>query len=276
MRSPRVEIGPLRPLLESLVGEIEAIDPLPSGASGQSYRLRTPAGEFAAKIFLPDAPALLGPCDQFALLGVLAASGIAPKPVACDAGARLLVTEFLADAATVTALALLQSEHIAALAALLRKLHAVAYAVPPYAPRTYAESYLVRSGGLQALSRADRARWDELIALVARPLPGPPCLCHNDLTAENLLLGRRLRLIDFDYAALAAPILDLASVVFMNALPPATADQLLEAYYDGPAPYSVEEFARVQRLIALLAHFWALAAGENAAAVVAAYRIRDD
>jgi hypothetical protein len=55
---------------------------------------------------------------------------------------------------------------------------------------------------------------------------------------------------------------------------------LLETYYDGPAPYSVEEFARVQRLLALLAHFWSLAAGAGAGAgamqVVARYRIRDD
>jgi thiamine kinase-like enzyme len=163
-----------------------------------------------------------------------------------------------------------------ALVTLLRRLHGVTFAVPPFAPLDYAARYLAQIGGPGVLSCRDKARFEELLALAARPLPGPPCLCHNDLTADNLLLGPSPRLIDFDYAVFATPILDLASAVYMNDLPADAASFLLEAYYDGPAPYSIEEFARVQRLLALLAHFWSLAAGEGAAGVVARYRIRDD
>ena len=276
MRASRTDIAELEPRLEALLGEIGEIRPLPSGAGGQSFRVVTSRGDVVAKLFEPDAPVLLGPARQFALLGALAAAGIAPRPIACDATARLLVTEFVADAEVATAEALRQGEGIDALASLLRRLHEVAFAVPPFAPFAYAERYLERLGGSRRLDRADRARHDELLALAAHRLPGRPCLCHNDVTADNLLLGAVPRLLDFDYAVLATPILDLASAVFMNDLPPAIASRLLEAYHDGAAPYSVEEFARVRRLLALLAHFWSLAAGERAAAVVARYRIRDD
>jgi Ser/Thr protein kinase RdoA (MazF antagonist) len=276
MQSSPAEIAQLRPTLESLLGEIVAIAPLPSGAGGQSYRVTTASAEYAAKVFLPDAPVLLGAEAQFALFGELAQSGIAPRPVAVDAGLALLVTEFVADTLPVTAESLGHHERIESLADLLRRLHSVAFAVPPFAPLACAERYLRRLEGRSAMRHAEHARLDELGALAAQPLPGPPCLCHNDLTADNLLFGGTLQLIDFDYAAIATPILDLASVVFMNDLPPAAASRLLKAYYAGPPPFSGEEFARVQRLHRLLAHFWSLAAGAGAAPVVSGYRIHDD
>lgn len=276
MRDSLTEVLRLLPTLEARLGTIGDIAPLPSGAGGQSHRISASSGRFVVKVFTPEAPVLLGPAAQFALLGALAASGIAPRPVACDAASRLLVTEFVEGVEVATAEGLQRGEGIAALANLLRRLHEIPFAVPPFAPLDYAARYLARIGGRDALSREDRARFDELLALATPPLPGPPGLCHNDLTADNLLLGPRPRLIDFDYTVLATPILDLASAVFMNDLPAETASLLLDAYYDGPAPYPVEEFARVQRLLALLAHFWSLAAGERAATVVARYRIRDD
>ena len=275
MRDSLTEILKLLPTLEARLGTIAEIAPLPSGAGGQSHRISTSSGRFVVKVFKPEAPVLLGPAAQFALLGALAASGIAPRPVACDAASRLLVTEFVDGVEVATAEGLQRGDGVVELATLLRRLHDIPFAVPPFAPLDYAARYLARIGGPDALSGEDRARFDELLAVAGPPLPGPPCLCHNDLTADNLLLGPRPRLVDFDYAALATPILDLASAVFMNDLPAETASLLLDAYHDGPAPYSVEEFARVQRLVALLAHFWSLAAGERAAAVVARYRIRD-
>jgi Ser/Thr protein kinase RdoA (MazF antagonist) len=275
MRDPLTEILKLLPTLEARLGTIGDIAPLPSGAGGQSHRVSTSSGRFVVKVFTPDAPVLLGPTAQFALLGALASSGIAPRPVACDAAARLLVTEFVEGAELATVEGLQRGDGIVELAACLRRLHDVPFAVPRFAPLDYAARYRARIGGAGALSDEDRARFDELLGIARLPLAGPPCLCHNDLTADNLLLDPRPRLIDFDYAAFATPILDLASAVFMNDLPAETASLLLDAYHDGPAPYSVEEFARVQRLVALLAHFWSLAAGENAATVVARYRIRN-
>ena len=93
--------------------------------------------------------------------------------------------------------------------------------------------------------------------------------CHNDLVAANVLAGAKLRLIDFEYAAQAAPVLDLASLAAMNGYGEAE-ERLLLAAYESPVgePFSRTEFAKVRRLVALLAHFWARAwSGRNATAV---------
>jgi thiamine kinase-like enzyme len=83
-------------------------------------------------------------------------------------------------------------------------------------------------------------------------------------------------LIDFDYAVVAEPILDLASLVVMNSLSRAEETELLNAYFaGGELPFSAQEFARVQRLVRLLAHFWSLASNEAETAIVARYRIED-
>jgi thiamine kinase-like enzyme len=83
-------------------------------------------------------------------------------------------------------------------------------------------------------------------------------------------------LIDFDYAALAPPLLDLASVSVMNEFAPAEETLLLNAYgADTESKTSMAEFARVKRLIRLLGHFWSMAASDAGAAIVSQYRMDD-
>ncbi|MDH3441973.1 MAG: phosphotransferase, partial [Gammaproteobacteria bacterium] len=189
-----------------------------------------------------------------------AQSGLAPKPAGVDAEARLLVTEFVEDAIAASVDQLHDVAMIERLAAALRLLHAVPAAIPPFTPRVYAERYLARSGGIDHLSHADRDRFAELLSLADGFGTAATALCHNDLAAENLLFGQTIRFIDFDYAVCAPPIIDLASVVVMNDLAPAAARALVAAYFPGGIPFSETEFAKVQRLMRLLAHFWSLAA----------------
>jgi thiamine kinase-like enzyme len=160
--------------------------------------------------------------------------------------------------------------------ALLRRLHSVDFELPALAPTACAERYLARIGGSSELTAADRERYAELLALADLPWSESACLCHNDLTADNVLLCEQSWLIDFDYAVAAAPVLDLASLAVMNDFDRGDCQALLESYYGGPPPIPAEEFARVQRLVRLLAHFWALASGQAGAAGLAQYRINHD
>ena len=125
------------------------------------------------------------------------------------------------------------------------------------------------------LTPPDRARLDELHELGTSAVPVPACLCHNDLVVGNLFLDRRLRLIDFDYAVIGSPLIDLASLVMLNDLPSATVATLLSCYFGDEGPYSAAEFARVERLTRLVAHFWALASAGTAAGVDQ-YRMGND
>jgi len=259
-----------------MLGAPLAIDALSAGTTGASFLVRTATGRFVAKAFLPGSSVLLGPAEQFALLEDLAEAGLAPRPAGFDLRTRLLVTEYVEDASAVSPEVLRRPERAFEVAALLRRLHAVRADVPAFAPERYAADYLARVGGRERLAPADRGRLDELLALAAAALPGEPCLCHNDLAADNLLLGRAPKLIDFDYAVTAPPIVDLASIVVMNDFPDAAASALRDAYYSGKVPFSPAEFGGVERLVRLLAHFWALASPDAGAAIVAQYRIGHD
>jgi Ser/Thr protein kinase RdoA (MazF antagonist) len=266
----------LRALLGTKLGEILKIVPLDSGTTGTSYRIDTSQSQYVAKLFSGGADNLLGPEAQFGLFESLSRAGIAPRPVLCEPLAGLLVTEFMGDAAAVDAAEFRAPQRITEVAKLIRSLHQIDADIPAFAPAEYSRRYIERLGGKAALSDPNRRLYDELLELAAGLGGKPDCLCHNDLTADNILFGPSPVLIDFDYAVLAAPIVDLASVVVMNDFDSDNQSLLLSEYYRGhQVPFSAAEFARVQRLVRLLSHFWSLASTDAEAAIVAQYRIED-
>jgi aminoglycoside phosphotransferase (APT) family kinase protein len=255
----RPEIERIRVALEPMLGQLRSIDELAAGTTGTTYLVETAAGRFAAKAFAADSLALLSPAQQFEVLETLVELGISPRPAGFDSEARLLVTEYLAEAAAVGPESLRRGERLADVVATLRLLHGVTVSIPRFDPVADVDRYVAATGGLGALSADDRACFDELVGLAGSIESEAICLCHNDLVASNLLFDRGLRLIDFDYAVLGPPVIDLASLAVMNELSDRQAGELLAAYYEGSSPLSVGEFARVRRLVRLTAHFWALA-----------------
>ena len=272
----RPEPERLEAALASMLGPLLRLEQLAVGTTGTTWLAETSNGRFAAKAFAPDSQALLGPEAQHALLEALAAKGIVPRPLGFDAEARILVTEYLEEAVEVAPESLRSGERTGDVVAALRVLHATSVDVPRFDPAADARRYVGSVGGPETLTAHDRECFDELLGLAESLEPGRAVLCHNDLVASNLLFDRGIKLIDFDYAVLAAPELDLASVAVMNAFTAREASRLLDAYFDGASPLSPAEFARVQRLVRLLAHFWALASATGGAAIVGQYRIRHD
>ena len=269
------EIESIAEALARIVGVPVNIDALPWGTTGLSYRIESAQGAFVAKVFHAHSEALLGPAEQYALMRVLAEAEVSPRPVGFDVDARLLVTEFLGDAVPLEPDGLRRPENIEKIARCLRRLHAITAAIPRFTPEAYAKRYVDKAGGPMSLTGADRDRYAELLELAPMLDGRAVSVCHNDLLAENLLVDGDVRLIDFDYAVMAPPVVDLASLIVMNGLSDLEARGLLDVYYGGPAPILAAEFARVQRLVRLVAHFWALASGDTQAAIVAQYRIED-
>lgn len=266
----------LHSILASKLGRLRAVTPCQFGTSGRSYRVETDDSQFFVKLFSADSDVLLGPRAQFELLEKLAGSAIAPLPIAFDESAGLLVTEYVDDAMLVDLDELHRPKRLQEIAGLLNVLHRTQADIPRFAPQIYAAQYIDRIGGRASLSVHDQKRADELLDLAAGLDFQSACLCHNDLIAENLLFGLSSKLIDFDYAVIAPPILDLASVVVMNSLSPAAETELLNAYFENSDfPFSAPEFVKVQRLVRLLAHFWSLASRDAEAAIVVRYRIQD-
>lgn len=276
MPPPSPDIALLNEALIPMIGAPGRIDALPSGTTGRSFLVETASGCYVAKVFDPESDALLGPAEQFALIRALADTRIAPTPVGFDSEAGLLVTAFLEGAIPLDPTTLRRADIIDRVVLCLRRLHEIEVAIPPFAPHAYARRYVSRAGGLLSLSSADRERYAELPDLAATLDGLPACVCHNDLLAENLLIRGDVTLIDFDYAVMAPAVLDLASLAFMNDFSEPESRGLLDAYYGERPPFPVAEFARVQRLVRLLAHFWALASSDAGAAIVAQYRMTDD
>lgn len=237
----------------------DAIRPIGGGVNGSSFLVETGGRRCVLKRSVARSGALLGVDVEYALLERLAETGIGPVPVAADVGAGLLVTE-LVPGAPLSAAEVRSPAAIERIAGILRRLHAVDAALPAYAPRAYAESYLGSLGGIDALEPAEARRAFELVELAQEYTErfASGALCHNDLDAANIIAGADWRLIDFEYAASASPVLDLASLAAMNDFGPLEESRLIEAYFaTAPAPFSRPEFAKVRRLVHLLAHFWA-------------------
>lgn len=276
MRQRPPEPDNLRSLLGSSLGEIGAITPLESGTTGSSFLIETAASRFVAKVFSPQSDTLLGPEAQFDLLGRLESTGIAPMPAACVPSAGILVTRYIDAAAAVGTAEIKRPARIREIGDLLGRLHRSGVGAPKFDPASYAKKYFDRLGGFERLSKSNRKLGAELLDLATSLDYETTCLCHNDLSADNILFGSSSKLIDFDYATLAPPILDLASVSVMNGFAPADELQLFDACDTvAKVPNFTAEFARVKRLVQLLSHFWSLASSDPGAAIVSQYRIDD-
>ena len=69
-------------------------------------------------------------------------------------------------------------------------------------------------------------------------------------------------LIDFEYAALSSPILDLAGLAGFNHFDTDQRARLIGAYYGHyDVPFSADELHDAIRLVRLLSYFWALSHG---------------
>jgi thiamine kinase-like enzyme len=224
-----------------------------ASSGGEAWVVRTPANHFSGALDLR---------VESDVTQIAGEHGVTPRVVSCDAEAGLLITEYHAGAAALTPEAARHPDNIARIARLLRRLHQLRPPLRAFDPEDFAARYVGDLGGASALS-VDERRFADLLRALARDYRSrypDIVLCHNDLVASNILDdGGRLWLIDFEYAATAAPVLDLAGLAAMNDFGRYERLVLTDAYYDSsPVPFSPDELDKVVRLVRLLAYFWAL------------------
>lgn len=237
--------------------------PLAGGLESRSWLVA--AGSLRCVLRLPNeaGPPLLDAGAEAAAMQAVAEAGLAPRVVAADAATGLLLTEFRAGAAAWTPELARKPANVARIAALLRRLHRVApdAALPAYSAERLAHGYLGPLAGDRGLGEERRAQANELLELARRydALHAPSVLCHNDLSAANVLDDGELVLIDFEYAVHGAPVLDLAGLSGMNHYGVRERRTLLDEYYcDTPLKLSLRELDHVVRMVRLVALFWAL------------------
>lgn len=199
------------------------------------------------------------------LLCHLSPLGFSPKPIYCDENASLLAwidgdvpTTFRPD--------------------LLRKLARVMSQLHQFAISSENLPLCLDGGqhgvpiSFPQLDLAERCQflWNKLSPEKQQALPfSPPfqpitpfrqALCHHDVHLGNLIeQGERLFLIDWEYAALSDPALDLALFLQANPLTHAEQQQFLKHYFAiSPffSPPCLTKMAQYQKAIAKLNRLW--------------------
>jgi thiamine kinase len=216
------------------VGGAAWAERLPGGTVNRSFRVETGAGLFVARIHDEAAAALGAHHEREAKLHAAAASaGLAPALLYVDPQYRFMIMEHV-PGPTWTEADLSRPDRLRQLGATLHALHSVP--PPGVAPFDIGASIERLHGRLCAalpdegaeLSHfVDRARAALLLSDSARR---PGVMIHNDLHHTNLMDGAgRLVLLDWEYAAVTDPLIDLACLIAYYPQAEAHADTLLEA-----------------------------------------------
>jgi aminoglycoside phosphotransferase (APT) family kinase protein len=240
---------------------------LGGGLNARSFLVVAGERRHVLRLPLKVAVAALDLASEARAMHAAAAVDLAPAVIAVDIEAGLLLTEYCAG--PLTAEYVRQPAIITMIVRSLRALHQLRVELPVYSVRTFAATYLaaLRAGATRVLS-AEEQRWADELTRLAHHFDesyAPTAFCHTDLVAANILTdGATARLIDFEYAGLGAPLLDLASVAGMNDFASAQRQHLLDAYYGagGDAP-TMRDLDSAVRMVRLLAYFWGRMAEER-------------
>lgn len=211
---------------------------LPGGIANRSWLIEAADCKLVLRVPVA-ATAELGVdrVSEHAVLLAAAGAGLAAPLVYFDAGSGLMLAEFLAGRVW-TRTDTHDERCVRRLAASLKRLHAVE---PPAAARRldYAEllaSYRRSLDTTHGLRNRASAAFDGDADRRLERLRGqaqPAVLCHNDVHRRNIVDGKSLWLIDWEYAAVGDGRYDLASFACYHELDAGERQFLLESY-DGP------------------------------------------
>ncbi len=169
-----------------------------------------------------------------------AAADLAPAVIGVDVEAGLLLTDYQPTRWTPDLLR--QPTAVTMIVRTLRALHQLHVDLPVYSIRHFASSYLAALAmSTTPVLSSKEEKWAAELTRLGHDFDAgyaPTAFCHNDLGAANILIdGAAARLIDFEYAGLGAPLLDLASLAGMNDFAESRRRQLLDEYFGAaPAP----------------------------------------
>jgi thiamine kinase-like enzyme len=183
---------------------------------------------------------LLGISREVELAATVAAAGVGvgPEVTAFIRPEGYLVTRFI-EGSPVSDEAVHTADTIRRVADSIRRIHQGPAIPGLFIPLRIVEAYralaLARGVAIPVeydLSRAIGRRIE--LALLADPTELRPC--HNDLLNANFIDdGRRIRIVDWEYAGMGDPFFDLGNFSINHGLTAVEDRILLEAYDNGPA-----------------------------------------
>ena len=198
------------------------------GLTAETWRLARDGTDVMLRIDKPAARALgLDRGAEFILLDQLRDTGIAPVPLACDAGRGLLATCWL-DGRILDSRELRDPDTLEAIGRLLARLSRLNIQAPTIDLMATLRRYAQQAG------QTDSGPLVQSASALRTQIPGSadPCLCHHDIHAGNLVRrpDGRLSLVDWEYAAMGDPAFDLAVLAEEGGLADSDLARLLQGY----------------------------------------------
>jgi len=192
---------------------IETITPVASqGHCNLNYRIETTKHAYLLRVFKEKG---IDRQREFMLQQKASELGIAPHPLLLELDAGWMITEFVYGAH----LESLNGSQMRSLAKVLQKLHTIEADMPPLALHK-----LVRDHNQRIKYAFD----------VLESCPKEIVLCHNDLNPKNLLWQeKRVRLIDFEYAAVNDRYFDVAALCTEFGFSKAAQHDFCTCYFQG-------------------------------------------
>jgi aminoglycoside phosphotransferase (APT) family kinase protein len=258
----------------ALTAESLTVEPLVGGLTNRAWRVRAPGVDWVVRCGGGRDEALaIDRSAELVALRAAAPAGLAPPVIAADPARGTLVLGYVVGQVWTRERAR-SAEGIREIAPRIAALHALA--VPPGLPpldapaqlRRYLEGPVAGPGPVPRAVLAARVE-----AALARYAPRGRVPCHHDLHHLNVVATPAGPVfIDWEYAAVGDPLLDLAAYAAYHELPPAGVALLLEgagrADDRGAFPAALAVFDCLQALWYDAAGAWhALEAGPRAALV---------
>ena len=166
-----------------------------------------------------------------------AAVGVGPEVVAFVEPEGYLVTRFI-EGDVVEPEAIREPEALRRVVQSLRAIHAGPPIAARFDPFRVVEAYAVTAAthGVTVPPAFERARATSALVERARG-PAPERPCHNDLLTANFIDdGRRIRIVDWEYAGMGDVFFDLANFAVNNSLTGEETVELLRAYFGNVHP----------------------------------------
>jgi aminoglycoside phosphotransferase (APT) family kinase protein len=186
------------------------------GKVNRSFLVRTRRGRFVVR--LNESPLADTGIDrerELKLHTLAAGAGIAPQIIHASADRHCLITEYL-DGRLWTSHYFSRMRDLRSLGARLRTLHALAPpALPRFDPLAAARAYvdvIVRHDPAESTRLASLLDRGERAFAASRSAERTATVVHNDLHHGNVLTADRIYFIDWEFANVGDPLLDLACV----------------------------------------------------------------
>ena len=235
------------------------VRPLSGGLYSRSVLLSAPEGEWAVRLPADGSPGGLDSAEETDLLMAMAEAGVSPSP-SPGAPPGYVITKFLPGARPLTEADTHDPDTAQRIVTRLRELHSVPFQLSEFQAAAVARSYVDAVTQLD-LTGEQRAWCGECLDLAASydERHGAVSVCHNDLVASNILDDGELWFIDFEYAVLAEPLLDIAGLAAMNGYVEDQYELLVDRYYGGEEPpFDAQAIEETIRLLRLIAYLWAM------------------